>query len=44
MLIKAPDDTRACRQHPPPAVLAQALDRVRLAFDPHNRLNPGRMD
>ena len=43
-LIKAPADTRACRQQPPGAALAQMLDRVRRAFDPAGRLNPGRMD
>lgn len=43
-LIKAPADTRACRHHPPGAALAQALERLRAAFDPDRRLNPGRMD
>lgn len=43
-LIKAPPDSRPCRQHPPSAALAQVLDRVRAAFDPNERLNPGRMD
>jgi glycolate oxidase FAD binding subunit len=44
MLIKAPPDSRTCRQQPPSAVLAQVLDRVRAAFDPDRRLNPGRME
>ena len=44
MLIKAPADARTCRQHPPSAALAQVLDRVRRAFDPDGRLNPGRME
>jgi glycolate oxidase FAD binding subunit len=43
MLIKAPEDSKACRQHPPGAALEQVLDRVKLAFDPALRLNPGRM-
>ena len=43
-LIKAPADTRPCRIHPPTAVVAQLLERVRDAFDPDRRLNPGRMD
>jgi len=43
-LIKAPAGTRVCRQHPPAAVLAQVLGRVKHAFDPANRLNPGRLD
>lgn len=43
-LIKAPAGVRACRLQPPSAALAQVLDRVRAAFDPDRRLNPGRMD
>lgn len=43
-LIKAPADSRTCRQHPPSAAAAQVLDRVRDAFDPDRRLNPGRME
>jgi glycolate oxidase FAD binding subunit len=44
LLIKAPADAKPCRAHPPSAVLGQLLDRVRAAFDPDRRLNPGRMD
>jgi glycolate oxidase FAD binding subunit len=44
MLFKAPADARPCRGHPPSAVLGQLLERVRDAFDPDRRLNPGRMD
>jgi glycolate oxidase FAD binding subunit len=44
LLVKAPADARTCRLQPPGAALAQALDRVRDAFDPERRLNPGRMD
>jgi glycolate oxidase FAD binding subunit len=44
MLIKAPAATRACRQHPPSAAMRDVLERVRAAFDPDGRLNPGRMD
>lgn len=44
MLIKAPTDSRTCRQHPPSAALAQVIDRVKAAFDPDRRLNPGRME
>ena len=44
LLVKAPAGTKTCRQHPPTAVLAQALERLRDAFDPDRRLNPGRMD
>lgn len=44
MLLKAPADARACRQHPPAAALAQVLERLRDAFDPDRRLNPGRLD
>jgi len=43
-LIKAPAEAKTCRQQPPPAALAQVLARVRHAFDPDNRLSPGRMD
>jgi glycolate oxidase FAD binding subunit len=43
-LIKAPAGTRVCRMHPPSAALAAVLERVRYAFDPAGRLNPGRMD
>jgi glycolate oxidase FAD binding subunit len=43
-LIKAPGETRACRLQPPSAALAQVSERVRAAFDPARRLNPGRMD
>jgi len=43
-LIRAPADTRACREQPPGAALAQVLDRVTRAFDPAGRLNPRRMD
>jgi glycolate oxidase FAD binding subunit len=44
LLVKAPDDTRTCRLHPPSAAVAQVIERVRDAFDPDRRLNPGRMD
>jgi len=44
LLVKAPDNTRTCRQHPPTAAVGQVLERVRDAFDPDRRLNPGRMD
>jgi glycolate oxidase FAD binding subunit len=43
-LLKAPPDSRPCRQQPPSAVLAQVLEKLRQAFDPAGRLNPGRMD
>lgn len=43
-LIKAPAESRTCRQHPPTAAAAQMLDRLRAAFDPDRRLNPGRME
>jgi glycolate oxidase FAD binding subunit len=44
LLVKAPAGTRTCRQQPPTAALAQVLERVRHAFDPARRLNPGRLD
>jgi len=44
MLVKAPPDSRTCRQHPPSAATADVLDRVKAAFDPDGRLSPGRMD
>jgi glycolate oxidase FAD binding subunit len=44
LLLKAPTDSKPCRLHPPGAALGQALERVRDAFDPDRRLNPGRMD
>jgi glycolate oxidase FAD binding subunit len=44
MLLKAPADSRTCRRHPPSAAMADVLDRLRRAFDPDGRLNPGRMD
>jgi len=44
LLLKAPADSRTCRLHPPGAAVGQALERVRDAFDPDRRLNPGRMD
>ncbi len=43
-LIKAPADSRTCRQQPPSAAMEQVLDKLRQAFDPAGRLNPGRMD
>jgi glycolate oxidase FAD binding subunit len=43
-LVKAPPDSRTCRQQPPSAALAPVLDKLRQAFDPAGRLNPGRMD
>jgi len=44
MLVKAPRDAKPCRQQPPTAVVAQFVERLRDAFDPDRRLNPGRMD
>jgi len=44
LLLKAPADAKPCRAQPPTAALDQLLDRVRDAFDPDRRLNPGRMD
>jgi glycolate oxidase FAD binding subunit len=44
LLFKAPADSKPCRLQPPGAALGQALERVRDAFDPDRRLNPGRMD
>lgn len=43
-LFKAPADTRTCRWQSPSPALADALERIRMAFDPDRRLNPGRMD
>lgn len=43
-LIKAPADAKPCRQQPPPAALGPYIERIRDAFDPDRRLNPGRMD
>ncbi|HEY5665653.1 MAG TPA: FAD-binding protein [Gammaproteobacteria bacterium] len=43
-LIKAPPDSRTCRQQPPSAAMEQVLHKLRQAFDPAGRLNPGRMD
>ena len=34
----------AAALQPPGAALGQVLERVRAAFDPDRRLNPGRMD
>jgi glycolate oxidase FAD binding subunit len=44
-LIKAPAEARATSAsfHPQPAALEALLARVKSAFDPMNRLNPGRM-
>ncbi len=44
LLVKAPADSRTCRQQPPSAAMEQVLDKLRQAFDPAGRLNPGRMD
>ena len=45
-LIKAPESARreTCTFAPPPASLAAVQARIKLAFDPDNRLNPGRLD
>jgi len=46
MLFKAPRDVRAAMPvfQPLPAALAALAARVKAAFDPANRLNPGRMN
>jgi glycolate dehydrogenase FAD-binding subunit len=45
-LVKAPADVRAATSvfQPPPPALAGTVARVKAAFDPRARLNPGRMD
>jgi len=45
-LIKAPAEMRAATAvfQPPPPSLARTMARVKAAFDPRGRLNPGRMD
>jgi glycolate oxidase FAD binding subunit len=45
-LIKAPASARreTCTFSPPPASLAAVYARIKLAFDPDNRLNPGKLD
>jgi glycolate oxidase FAD binding subunit len=43
-LFKAPSDSRTCRLHPPTAAFSQVCQRVKAAFDPDQRLNPGRME
>ncbi len=45
-LIKAPAALRArtCAFQPPPASIAAALQRIKAAFDPDERLNPRRLD
>jgi glycolate oxidase FAD binding subunit len=45
-LIKAPASARreTCTFPPPPASLAAVQARIKLAFDPDNRLNPGKLE
>jgi glycolate oxidase FAD binding subunit len=45
-LIKAPERLRGrtCIQQPPTAAVRAISDRVKAAFDPAGKLNPGRMD
>jgi glycolate oxidase FAD binding subunit len=45
-LLKAPADSRArtCIQQSPTAAIGTFAARLKRAFDPHDRLNPGRMD
>jgi glycolate oxidase FAD binding subunit len=46
MLFKAPADARsgnACVFQPQPAAVAALAGRLKAAFDPHGKLNPGRM-
>ncbi|HEY7671927.1 MAG TPA: FAD-binding protein [Gammaproteobacteria bacterium] len=45
-LVKAPASARreTCSFPPPPASLAAVHARIKLAFDPDNRLNPGKLD
>jgi glycolate oxidase FAD binding subunit len=45
-LIKAPASARreTCTFPPPPASLAAVHARIKHAFDPENRLNPGKLD
>jgi glycolate oxidase FAD binding subunit len=45
-LIKAPATARreTCTFPPSPASLAAVQSRIKLAFDPENRLNPGKLD
>jgi glycolate oxidase FAD binding subunit len=45
-LIKAPASARCetCTFPPPPASLAAVHARIKLAFDPDNRLNPGKLE
>jgi glycolate oxidase FAD binding subunit len=45
-LIKAPASARreTCTFPPPPASLAAVHARIKLAFDPDNRLNPGKLE
>jgi glycolate oxidase FAD binding subunit len=45
-LIKAPATARreTCTFPPPPASLAAVHARIKLAFDPDNRLNPGKLE
>jgi glycolate oxidase FAD binding subunit len=45
-LVKAPEAARreTCSFPPPRASLATLHERIKLAFDPDNRLNPGRLD
>jgi len=45
-LIKAPESNRArsCIHHVPTAAFATLAEKVKAAFDPDGKLNPGRMD
>jgi len=43
-LFKSPPGTRVCAHQPPSAAVAAFAQRIKAAFDPDNRLNPGRLD